>query len=276
MRRLRHQARRDDAAARRRSAACSARAVLREDQPAQAARCRRRRDEPRPAVAASAAASLRRPHGERWPGGVGPRRARRRVARAAGRRDAGDERARRPAQPAAAAHARRPAGHHGDGPAREQGRRRGADHRGERLPDQADRLPGGPGPHRDPALVAVCRRGAAGERGALHARGSRSQRRHLGLEPADWRALCVAALEADAGAGGERPDCAAGRLARSRARPRRHCRCGNRSSATWPGRRRSSRTSTASGTRTAAIAGCWRAAWRSGTATIAAIAWPDR
>ncbi len=41
-------------------------------------------------------------------------------------------------------------------------------------------------------------------------------------------------------------------------------------------RRRSSRTSTVCATRMAAIAGCWRAAWPSATATSAATAWRGR
>ena len=120
-----------------------------------AARRRRHRAEPRHAVAAAAAAGL---HGARR-----RQSARRRWSMIDTQHVSlvlldiempGDERPRSAHDAAPALLAERAAGHHGDGPAAERGRRRGADARRERLRDQADRLADCRGPDPDAAVAA--------------------------------------------------------------------------------------------------------------------------
>ena len=163
--------------------------------------------------------------------------------------------------------------HHGHGAAAERGHRRGADARRQRLRDQADRLAGCAGAHRDAAVAAAGRSGAARERGALCARGPRRQRRPLGLEPADRRASTSRRAGSRCSAATRTRSATAGRVVRARAsETTRRVTAGiDRASprrADAAVRERAPRAAPA----TAPIAGCWRAGWRSATATDAAIA----
>ena len=140
-----------------------------------AARRRRQRAQPRRAVAPARAEGLRR-HGRR---GRRTRRSRwcgrrRFDLRAARRRDAGHERARRPdARLRSSAFVDRAAGHHGHRAIRGRRHRRGVPPRRERLRHQADRLPRRARAHRHAPVAQVRRsRACAKARSATRSRAA--------------------------------------------------------------------------------------------------------